>query len=320
MILVIYKEELAYQKNREEICFLNKFDTSNNYLIISLDDITKNININEINDLNDIIKIYQKINDNITHLFFYPRQVKIINNDKIYKLIAEFPVKKTIYIDDLHHPDYNIDIINKFDYKLLPYHYTIKLMPKLNPVNIIKFPHYINDFYIKEPTQNRNIQVSVLGHYNKKPYAMRRLFINETNKVNEKLKFCKITAFKEEVPNSKYYEVLQNSFASIATSLDKRNYYFPYLVSKYFEIPGCGALLLAHVLPEFEEEMIRCGFIDNVNYIKFKTEDEFIEKCNYAFYPNNKEIIEKIRINGYELVKNNHLSSNRIHQIINLFS
>jgi len=318
MILIIYKEELKYQKNREELFLsLNNFDINNKYLIISLDDILKN---NEINNIKNLNEIKQLKSINIDHIFFYPRQIKIINQEKIFYLIANYPVKKTIYIDDIHDENVNIEIINKFDNKLLTYSYLLnKFIPNLT-TNIIKFPHYINNNYCQNTENLRNIKISILGHYLKKTYVTRRYIIKRDYILNSKLKNCSITAFKEEVTNEQYYEILKNSYASIATTCDRKTLYFPYIVSKYFEIPGCGALLIAHVLPEMEDEMIILGFIDGINYIKFRNIDELIEKCNYVFDPENKHIIENIRLNGYNLVKNNHLISYRIIELIKIFN
>ena len=311
MILIIYKEELTYQKNREELFLLLKnFDISNNYLIISLDEL-KFHNLDELIDTNKL---------SITHLFFYPRQIKIINDDKIFELISNYPVKKTIFIDDIHDNNLNLDIINKFDYKLMTYAYLKnKFIPNIQD-NIIQFPHYINDQFCLHPQNFRDIKISILGHYLKKTYITRRYIIKRNYKINTKLKNCSITSFENELTNEEYYNTLKNSYASIATTTDRKTLYYPYIVSKYFEIPGCGALLLGHVLPEMEEEMLRCGIVDNLNYVKFKDTDELIEKCNYVFDPKNKDIIEEIRLNGYNLIKNNHLISHRIRDIINIFN
>lgn len=319
MILIIYEDELSYQKNREELFNkIHEYDLSNNYFLISLNSLNKDT----IDNLDEIILKFSNYDYKINHIFFYPRQVKIINEDKIYKLIAEYPCKKTIYIDDLHYPYNNVEIIKKFDYKIMPYHYLVKRMiPQIISTNIIKFPHYINNKFKKDPISQRNIQLSILGHYTRKPYEMRRYIIENSKEINEKLINCQITSFTEEVENEKYYEILGNSFASIATTLDrKKSSYCPYVVSKYFEIPGCGALLIAHVLPEMEDEMKRCGFIDNINYIKFKNKEDFINKCNFVFDPVNKETIEKIRLNGHKLVLDNHLISHRIKELINIFN
>ena len=317
MILIIYKEELKYQKNREDLfLLLSKFD-KNQYLILTLDSI---ISENNIDDLLNLSEISQLRNFNITHLFFYPRQIKIINQMKIFQLIADYPCKKTIYIDDLHDQNINLNIINKFDNKLITYPYLVdKFLPQINN-NIIKFPHYINDQFCKSPENVRNIQISILGHYLKKTYITRRYIIIRNYLINAKLKNCSITSFKDEVDNLTYYEILRNSYASIATSCDRKTLYYPYIVSKYFEIPGCGALLIAHVLPEMEEELSRLGFVDNLNYIAFKNVDELIEKCNYIFDEKNKNEIETIRINGYNLIKNNHLISHRIKELIKIFN
>jgi hypothetical protein len=64
-----------------------------------------------------------------------------------------------------------------------------------------------------------------------------------------------------------------------------------------------------------ENEFHSYGFIPFENYLPFKTIDELIERCNFIFNENNKVIAEKIRLAGFEFVKNKHLLNNRI-QII----
>jgi len=86
-----------------------------------------------------------------------------------------------------------------------------------------------------------------------------------------------------------------------------------YLVGKFFEIPGSGALLLCnHYGVQSEMELL--GFKDKINYIHINN-DNFIEIMNYLFDQTNKEEILKIRYNGHQLVKNNHQIKNRIDNI-----
>ena len=83
---------------------------------------------------------------------------------------------------------------------------------------------------------------------------------------------------------------------------------YGYIVSKYFEIPATGALLLAENPNKDHKEfdnLESLGFIDNVNYISC-TKDNIQDKINWILDPLNKCKIDEIRKNGMEMVRNNH--------------
>jgi len=311
-IIIFYHRELKYQLYREDIVMkLKEYDLSNNYIYMCINDIAEFALPVELEELNYVI--------------FYPRQAKLIDTEKkIYNDIINIPKKKIIFIDDVHskyHVSIDINYLNKFDIKLMFYKYLQKkFLPELESSKIISNRHYIHDNFVHSVNNPRNIKISILGHFRHQTYKTRKYIMNNSNLINDKLINCNISVFRKSVNVNKYYNILHNSYASIATTGDNLEFYCPYLVAKYFEIPGCGALLLAHVLPELEEEMKDCGFIENVNYIKFTNIEDLIEKCNYVFKPENKEEIERIRLNGYNLIINNHLISHRQKQIINLLN
>jgi len=91
-----------------------------------------------------------------------------------------------------------------------------------------------------------------------------------------------------------------------------------YLIGKFFEIPGSGALLLCNHYG-VKDEMESLGFQNFVNYIHIDN-DNFIEIMNYLFDQTNKEEILKIRYNGHQLVKNNHQIKNRMDNINSFLS
>ena len=88
----------------------------------------------------------------------------------------------------------------------------------------------------------------------------------------------------------------------------------PYIVQKFFEIPGSGLLLLAydkHVKVPLE----KLGFVDGVNYISV-CEDNLEEKINFIFDPENNELIEKIRLADYTFVNSTHTHKIRTNNFI----
>lgn len=312
--IVIYNPELKYQKNREEIFLsLHKYDNLHKYLYFSLDELEKNKD-----------GILEKLNANtldkdISNLIFYPRQLKFLDpSNNIHNLIINSNIKKTIFIDDIHCIDLNIDIINKFNNKIVSYKYLLNNFLKGIKENIFSCPHYINNRFVYKDDV-KDIKISILGHYQSDTYLTRKYIIQNVKKINNQLQNCSIQCYPKLNTNM-YYQTLRKSYASIATTGDNPSNYYPYIVSKYFEIPGCNALLIANILPEMEEEFKKYGFIENENYIRFSNINELIQKCNYIFDPNNKDKIEKIRQNGFNLVKNNHLISNRIKDIVKMLN
>lgn len=319
--IVIFNPELKYQKNREEIFLsLHKYD-KNKYLYFSIEILENKLNENKYDDLIELlISIDSNITkNNINHIIFYPRQLKFLNpNNLLHKLIINCNIKKSIFIDDIHCLELSLEIINKFDNKILSYAYLINIFLKGLNENIISLPHYLNDRFVYK-NESKDIQISILGHYQSETYLTRKHIIQNIKNINNQLINCSIKCFPK-LNNIIYYQTLKKSYASIATTGDNPTHYYPYIVSKYFEIPGCNSLLIAHILPEMEDEFKKYGFIENENYIKFSSIKELIEKCNFIFDPKNKEYIEKIRNNGYQLVINNHLISHRLKSLVKMLN
>ncbi len=320
--IVIYSPELNYQKNREKLFFLFKeIDKENKYYYFNIEELELKEELNQVGFFDDLIKkVNPEISGNINHIFFYPRQVKTIDNTKkIYQLLIETNINKSIFIDDIHCLTIDLNILEKFNYKFMTYGYLTDMFLKdIKLTNIIKLPHYLNnEFIYKKAT--KNINISIIGHNRSDGYLTRRKINLKLNDINNKLINCKLEGYSK-VKNAIYYNILNRSYVSIATSLDNPSAYYPYIVSKYFEIPGCNCLLLAHVLPEMKEELKSYGFIENENYLEFKDIDDLINKCNFIFDPKNKDIIEKIRQNGFDLIKNNHLITNRVKTILNIIN
>ena len=88
----------------------------------------------------------------------------------------------------------------------------------------------------------------------------------------------------------------------------------PYIVNKFFEIPGSGSLLLAY--DELVKEPLgELGFIDGENYISCNREN-VLRKIEWICNPRNMERVNKIRKNGLELVKNKHTDLVRYKMIL----
>lgn len=90
---------------------------------------------------------------------------------------------------------------------------------------------------------------------------------------------------------------------------------YGYIVSKYFEIPACGSLLLAQN-PE-GDKLIDLGFIDGINYISCN-KDNMTEKIKWIMDTKNRNEVNEIRKAGMNLVKNNHSIYHRIDYILRI--
>ena len=84
--IIIYLQELDYQKYRENLFFLlKKIDNKNKYYYFNIKQLEKNPEINNFENLEDLLKkINKNIKGEINHIFFYPRQIKYIDEKKKY--------------------------------------------------------------------------------------------------------------------------------------------------------------------------------------------------------------------------------------------
>ena len=88
---------------------------------------------------------------------------------------------------------------------------------------------------------------------------------------------------------------------------------FGYVVGKYFEIPLSGALLLA----EYTSDLDNLGFKNGENYISVD-KDNFFEILDYII--SRSEKYRDIRMNGRQLILDNHTNINRFEQFREIIS
>ena len=136
--------------------------------------------------------------------------------------------------------------------------------------------------------------------------------------MNTKIECQKYPGYKNprhDVCGKKYIKLLSSYLAcfTCCSTMDT-----PYLISKFFEIPGSGSLLVAYD-EHVKDQLKELGFIDGCNYISV-TQENFVKKLNYILDPQNRTKINTIRYNGYELIESRHLLSHRSNDIDNLAS
>jgi hypothetical protein len=84
---------------------------------------------------------------------------------------------------------------------------------------------------------------------------------------------------------------------------------YNYTIAKIFEIPACHTALLC----DYTDEMKSLGYIPDVNFIKYKGNNTIgkVEKLL-----KDKDRLNEISANGYEMVRSNHNTQQRVREFI----
>lgn len=232
----------------------------------------------------------------------------IENINKISKFI-----NVCFIIDDIHHSARmnkpRQKVFNKSKKLFITYAYQYeKYFSRHNQLYF--FPHSIA--YRIEFNNNPIKKILVSGHLNKDIYPNRNLMY-ELSKQNEKIELFKpdYNGYRLEGNNNKtygikYYELLNKYLCCVVDDsvIERR-----YIVAKFFEILGCGSLLIAfnsNTFKVFEE----LGFINNVHYISIN-ENTYKDVIEYVLDEKNIDQINEIRLNGYNFSNKYHHYSNR---------
>lgn len=275
-----------------------------NYILIDLSDYKIG------SDVTDIYKLYGTID-----------QILVIENHNNILITDVFPnffdnntsnTKKFILADDVHkyieikkEPGY----YDKFDYILCTYKKPYQIMyPEIDTSKILWCPHaYTQDYILpfnNEP-KNKILLSGAMGSV----YPMRKyiyqLYQDKQSGFSEKISYLRHPGYKN-FGNTTHRFKIGKSYAKILNEhiccfTDCSTY--GYIVSKYFEIPATGSLLLA-LKPE-NDSLESLGFIENIHYISC-TKDNIKEKIDWILNPSNRNQVNEIRKNGMDMVRNNH--------------
>lgn len=225
--------------------------------------------------------------------------------------------KKMIYFDDLHQTsnkiiEYRNMIIKNFDYLLITCAYVFKNFYPITPNHkIVWYPHNVHHNF-HTPFNYQPVNRIILSGVIEKTIYPFRYHISRISKkypidVLEHLSYKKA---KHKIFGHRYIKYLNKYIAGITCCSCEKT---PYIVAKFFEIPASGALLMAY--DEFvKEPLSKLGFVDGENYISVNFKN-IEEKIKFVLDKNNRELIDKIRLNGYNLIWNNHTLTHRV-QII----
>jgi len=282
------------------------------------------------------VKIYDKINNvdelknyYINNYGYIPKYIIFVYNNNFISLMSKLNIicelsKLIMITDDLHTPNddnhkFKCNIIENAHIIFSPYGYNNFNDEKYKlsqPKKLVNLYHSARLNYICNINDNPINKILISGVINSiyidREYAVSKQLIypDKIDRFKKTIKY-RVANHNNIICGKKYYEYLNKylcCFCDIA---------YDYILAKVFEIPASGSLLL---YMDKDNEKIKnimkeMGFIDGENYISCNRTD-FIEKVMYITDPNNKSEIDRIRINGYDLIKQHHTSENRYQTVI----
>lgn len=215
---------------------------------------------------------------------------------------------KCIYMDDLHQTsskviEFRKMIIENFDFIFSTYAYTFDKFYNIpGKEKLIWFPHSINDNFKTEFNPKPLQRILLTGCIEKSTYPFRFFVSGLSSKYPiDILPSLSYKKQNHQYIGHQYIKYMSRYLASITCCSNEKT---PYIVSKFFEIPASGALLLAYD-EHVKEPLKELGFIDGENYLS-ANRDNIIEKILFITNPNNKLIVDNIRYNGYQMVWQKH--------------
>lgn len=288
--------------------------TNNGWKVIYYEDLLKF----DSNTIEEKIQLYLKTNERINKILFFRANTLIT---KYWEEIKNLNIYKIIYVDDLHdsreiHELRILDrnFFNYFNLILSTYAYCFsKFFKYVEKEKIYWFPHSFNELLsIKYNLEPKN-EIFLSGCINAETYPMRQKMFELKDKypidVLSHPKYCKNKL--HNITGKKFIEKINEYRFGFTCCANK---WKPYMVQKFFEIPGSGALLIGYD-KHIKYQMIELGFKDMVNYISVD-ETNLEEKIQWVLNPNNLDIVEKIRLEGYNFVNSTHTHEIRIKNLL----
>jgi hypothetical protein len=318
--------------------FIKSFESNclKNYIMNQFHEEVNNIALNSVFDVQNDIEY--KSHENLSSYFLdkykiHPMYILFLwNFDKeIYdKIRHHLPNTKIIvWTDDIHW--FNIDKFNNnyFTYNnadvILSHYNNYMDFYDLNVSNkILQFYHSCSPIFIRDKINDNSLdQVYMYGAINEhykyriefydlmtKYFPAQFKYRNHPGYDGDQSHITKITS--DELYN--YSFGFTAGIYPIFDIKEKSDSQY-YLIGKFFEIPGSGALLLCNH-SGVKNELEKMGFRDKINYIHIDI-NNFVEIMTFILKPSNRDIVTKIRLNGHLLVKNSHQINNRIETINN---
>lgn len=290
---------------------------SNGWKVVYYEDLIK-VNASTIEEK---IHTRLKTNEKIDKILFFRANTFIT---KYWEEIKNLNVYKIIYIDDLHNSReihelriLDRNFFNYFNLILSTYAYCFnKFFKYVNKDKIYWFPHSFNETFTIEYNHEPKNEIFLSGCINSETYPMRQRMLELKDKypidVLPHPKYCKNKL--HNITGKKFIEKINEYRFGFTCCLNK---IIPYLIQKFFEIPGSGALLIAYD-KHVKQQLNELGFRDMENYISVD-EANLEEKIQWILDPVNLNLVEKIRFEGYNFINSTHTHKVRINNFIKYF-
>jgi len=245
------------------------------------------------------------------------RKYKKIVLDKLLKMQSRYKYIIFDYVEDVHRM--------RLFYKLDSNYYRKNFNKKTKNYILLRNERSINKYFPScncyvipfsiEPSivpefnpSPKNI-ILLTGNLKQKAYPKRAMVYNLKNKHKiDVLSHPSYHKLEHGCIGKKYLQKI-NEYVSSVSSCGLPCY--NYVVAKYFEIPGSGSLLLAYTEP-ITKELLKYGFKDMENMISFN-DSNIDERIQFILNPKNKKEINRIRLNGYNLIKDKHTHKTRFY-------
>jgi glycosyltransferase involved in cell wall biosynthesis len=156
--------------------------------------------------------------------------------------------------------------------------------------NVSFFPKGFDSGVLYDLKIDRDIELAFIGRTKSQTYTQRSHFLRQL----EQLEGLKVLRTQ---PGIAYRDMLNRIKYFVSADIGLQEY-----MVKNFEAIACGCLVFAHRQGNGEEEKL--GFKDMENIVLYDELTEFREKLNYI--RQNPEIERKIKINGTQLVREQH--------------
>lgn len=291
--------------------------TSNGWKVVYYEDIF----CTNANTLIEKIQTLLNTNEKIENILFFRANTLIM---KYWEEIKNLKVYKIIYIDDIHGSKEMAELrtlgkyfFNYFDLILSTYAYCFrKYFNFVNNEKIYWFPHSFNEIFKINYNNNPKNKIFLSGCICSS-YPMRQKMLELENiypiDILNHPSYSKNKLHK--IIGKKYIEKINEYRFGFTCCLTEQT---PYLVQKFFEIPGSGALLIGYD-KLIKSQMNKLGFIDMINYVSVD-ENNLEDKIKWLLDPNNIELVEQIRLNGYNFINNNHTHAKRTEDFLIWFN
>ena len=238
-----------------------------------------------------------------------------------FELVSKIYKKKCssniiVIIDDIHHSQRIKTIQNKAfkncKYILSTYSYVFNEYFGYSNNKIVNFNH--SGAYDIEYNESPLNKILLVGHVNSSLYPDRAKFydLSRTNSnivVIHPPKY--IQSENRGFVGYEFAKLINNYVCTFCDDSVRK-----YIVSKFFEIPCYGSLLLA-CNEQTKNEFEKLGFVDNINYISCNNTN-WDDKINFILDDKNRTIVNQIRLRGYLLATSKHSYYNRANVIVDL--